>query len=100
MPKEKKGAPAPAEGQTTAPQPAAGPKPLKVEFYVMSQCPYGVEVENAVKPVLDKIGNLIDFKLDYIVNALPDGSFKSLHGQPEVDGDIVQLCANKYAPEK
>ncbi|MBU1243116.1 thioredoxin domain-containing protein [Myxococcota bacterium] len=100
MPKEKKGAPAPAEGQTTAPKEAAGPKPLKVEFYVMSQCPYGVEVENAVKPVLDKIGNLIDFKLDYIVNPLPDGSFKSLHGQPEVDGNIVQLCANKYAPEK
>jgi glutaredoxin len=100
MPKEKQGAPAPAEGQTPAAPQNAGPKPLKVELYVMSQCPYGVEAEKAIKPVLDKIGHLIDFKLDFIVNPLPDGTFKSLHGQPEVDGNIAQLCANKIAPEK
>lgn len=98
MPKDKKGA-AP-EGNQQAQQQPTGPKPLKVEFYVMSQCPFGVEVENAVKPVLDKIGNLVDFKLDYIVNAAPDGTFKSLHGEPEVQGDIAQLCVNKYAPQK
>jgi hypothetical protein len=37
-----------------------------------------------------------DFKLDYIVNAAPDGTFKSLHGEPEVQGNCAvvrkQVC--------
>jgi len=71
---------------------------VKVEFYVMSQCPYGVQVENTVIPALKQLGNAVDFKLDYIVTETAPGVFKSLHGQPEVDGNIVQLCAIKHYP--
>ncbi len=100
MPKE--GAPKPVETASPegAPELASGPKPLKVEFYVMSMCPYGIEVERGVAPVLQKIGHLIDFHLDYIVTPQPDGTFKSLQGQNEVDANTVQLCANKMAPAK
>lgn len=73
---------------------------VDVEFYVMSQCPYGTQVENAVNPALEKLGSAVDFKLNYIASELPDGSFNSLHGEPEAQGDIVQLCAAKYEPEK
>ena len=73
---------------------------VKLDFYVMSQCPYGTQVENAIKPVLDKLGNCIDFNLNYIASENTDGSFRSLHGEPEVNGDIVQLCAAKYNPDK
>lgn len=72
---------------------------VKLDFYVMSQCPYGTEVEDAIKPVLDKLGNNIDFSLNFIANDNGDGTFRSLHGQPEVEGDIVQLCAAKYNPD-
>lgn len=72
---------------------------VKLDFYVMSQCPYGTQVEDAIKPVLDKLGNTIDFNLNFIASDNGDGTFKSLHGQPEVEGNIVQLCAAKYNPD-
>ncbi|MFH1127453.1 MAG: hypothetical protein V1718_05080 [archaeon] len=82
----------------------AGGKPaenaVKLDFYVMSQCPYGTQVEDAIKPVLDKLGNNIDFSLNFIASDNGDGTFKSLHGQPEVEGNIVQLCAAKYNSDK
>ena len=73
---------------------------VKLDFYVMSQCPYGTQVEDAIAPVLEKMGDNIDFNLYFIANENPDGSFTSLHGQPEVDGNVVQLCSIEYEPEK
>ncbi|MFA5084588.1 MAG: thioredoxin domain-containing protein, partial [Candidatus Paceibacterota bacterium] len=50
-------------------------------------------------PVLDALGNSVDFKLDFIANPSGDG-FQSLHGQAEVDEDLRQVCAAKIAPTK
>ncbi|MBU0758248.1 MAG: hypothetical protein KKF44_09340 [Nanoarchaeota archaeon] len=72
----------------------------KLDFYVMSQCPYGTQVEDAIAPVLAKLGDSVDFNLDFISTDLGDGTFKSLHGEPETKGNIVQLCAIKYNPDK
>jgi predicted DsbA family dithiol-disulfide isomerase len=72
----------------------------KLDFYVMSQCPYGTQVEDAVKPVLDKLGNSIVFTLNFIASENADGTFSSMHGQAEVDGDMMQLCAAKHYPDK
>jgi glutaredoxin len=76
------------------------PGAVKVEFYVMSQCPYGVQAVNGVKDAIDKLGADVDFSIDFIGNATPDGNLSSMHGPNEVTGDIVQLCAMKYAPAK
>lgn len=73
---------------------------VKVEFYVMSQCPYGTQVEDAIAPVLQKMGGGVDFNLDYIVRETAPGVFQSLHGDKEVKGNIVQLCAKKYYADK
>ncbi|MFP4400925.1 MAG: DsbA family protein [Candidatus Woesearchaeota archaeon] len=73
---------------------------VELEFYVMSQCPYGVQVENSIAPVLEKMGEGVDFKLDFIGTDLGDGNFQSLHGEPEVLGNKVQLCAIEYNPDK
>jgi 2-hydroxychromene-2-carboxylate isomerase len=64
----------------------------------MSKCPYGVEAENGLKPALDELGDRVALHLDFIGNE-SSGAFSSLHGQPEVDGDLYQLCAMKQAPE-
>lgn len=71
----------------------------RLEFYVMSQCPYGTQVEDAVKPALDKLGEAVDFSIDFIATDKGNGQFDSLHGQNEVLGNIVQLCAMKYNPD-
>ncbi len=73
---------------------------VKLDFYVMSQCPYGTQVEDGIYPVLQKIGNNVDFNLNFISTDLGNGEFKSLHGEPETKGNIVQLCAAKYNPDK
>ncbi|MBW3023284.1 hypothetical protein KY308_04225 [Candidatus Woesearchaeota archaeon] len=73
---------------------------VKVELYVMSQCPYGVQAEDLIAPVLNDLGSSVDFELNFIAGDGGNGQFSSLHGQNEVLGDIVQLCAMKYAPDK
>src|SRR3989338_35539 len=72
----------------------------KIDFYVMSQCPYGTQVEDAIKPVLDKFGNAVEFNLNFIGEETSPGKFQSLHGIKEVLGNTVQLCAAKYNPDK
>lgn len=89
----------PSGSEDSAKQEAAASK-VKMEMYVMSQCPFGVEAEEALRPALEKLGPHVDFRLHFIGTANEDGSFSSLHGEPEVRGDIVQLCAIKHHPDK
>jgi predicted DsbA family dithiol-disulfide isomerase len=86
-------------GTGTGTTPADNKDKVKVEFYVMSQCPYGTQVENAIAPVLESLGNAVDFHLDFIGQETSPGVFQSLHGEKEVKGDIVQLCTQKYYPD-
>jgi hypothetical protein len=70
----------------------------KLEFFVMSKCPYGVQVEKAVAPVLAKLGGNVDFHLTFIGDRKGD-QLSSMHGPSEIAGDIVQLCARDLAPD-
>ena len=70
----------------------------KVDVFVMSQCPFGVKALDAMKEVLDAFKDEITFEVHFIATEEGDG-FKALHGQPEVDENIRELCAIKYAPE-
>ena len=71
-----------------------------LEMFVMSECPYGVQVENAVAPLKEKLGDALDVQINYIGQKGEDGNFQSLHGPTEVSGDIVQLCAAKQDKSK
>jgi Gamma interferon inducible lysosomal thiol reductase (GILT) len=73
--------------------------PAKLEFFVMSKCPYGVQVEKAIAPVLDKLGPNIDFHVAFI-GQKKDDQLSSMHGPGEVTGDEAQLCAHEIAPDK
>ena len=86
----------------------SGPK-VKVAMYVMSKCPFGVKAVDGFTPVLKKMGDRIDFQLDYIADEVPQGQacprgrpahkgFCALHGPPEVKGNIQQLCVRKHYP--
>ena len=54
---------------------------VELQFYVMSQCPYGLQVENGIAPVLEKLGDAVDFKLDFIGNGtvLLEGQVAGIH---------------------
>jgi hypothetical protein len=60
----------------------------------MSKCPYGVKVLQGVAPVLDKMGDRVDFNVHYIGRET-NGELTSMHGEEEVTGNILQLCANE-----
>ncbi len=68
----------------------------QLDLFVMSQCPYGTKALDAMEEVLENFGEQIDFNIHYIANENADGSFQSLHGQPEVDENIRELCAIEY----
>src|SRR5690606_28041065 len=87
----------PTMGEGPCGGPASGEK-VKVAMYVMSICPFGVQAEDCFHPVLAEPGNWVDYQVDFIANE-QNGTFTALHGEPEVKGTIVQLCAMKHHPE-
>jgi len=90
----------PTQTTPTTQTPTEVPKTDKPKFdlFVMSQCPYGTIAEEASFPVVELFGDLIDFNLYFIANDNGDGTFSSLHGQPEVDGDMRQVVIAKEYP--
>ena len=74
-------------------------KPV-VDLYVMSFCPYGNEAEDTMLPVYNVLKDKVDFNVNYIVSVSGD-SVQSLHGQPEVDQNIREICVREeYGEDK
>ncbi len=69
-------------------------KPI-IQLFVMSKCPYGIQAENALFPVIKLFKSKVDFKLHFIANEKGTG-FDSLHSQPEVNEDLRQVVVMKY----
>jgi glutaredoxin len=70
----------------------------EVNLFVMSWCPFGVDAERLMKPVVDLLGDKINLKVRFIVNIQGDtvDSVKSLHGKNEAVEDLRQACIMKY----
>lgn len=85
------------DAEPGAPDTGAKSDRPEVDLYVMSFCPYGVQAENAMKPVADLLGEKITLKVRFIANVggdTPD-SVQSLHGAPEAGEDLRQACVMK-----
>jgi len=53
----------------------------ELQFYVMSFCPYGNQIENVIRPVFDLIGDKADLKPQYIFD--------------KVEGDLATFCQSR-----
>jgi hypothetical protein len=89
---------------TATSQPTEIPKTSKAtaQLYVMAFCPYGIQAENAMKPVADLFGTNADIQVHFIANVggtTPD-SVSSLHGAVEAQEDLRQVCIMKYYDQK
>ncbi|MAG39092.1 hypothetical protein CMO90_03295 [Candidatus Woesearchaeota archaeon] len=69
-----------------------------LDLYVMSQCPYGAQAESEAIKAVERLGEDVALNIYYIVNS-QGVRFNSLHGQPEVDENIRQLCIKENQPE-
>ena len=80
-------------------------KPM-LELFVMSYCPYGVQAEEKIIPIVKQFGDKIDFKLRFIAQEKETVSlqevtpFTSLHGYPEVAENVRQLLISREYPDK
>ena len=85
--------------ETEQEQPTETPKTDKptVELYVMAFCPYGIQAENAMKPVADLLGSKADIQVHFIttVGGTTPDTVSSLHGAVEAQEDLRQLCIMK-----
>ncbi len=72
-------------------KPVKSDKP-KVELFVMSYCPYGTMMEKGILPVLDKLGDKIDYNLDFVNYAM--------HGKKEVEENTREYCIGKEYKDK
>ena len=77
-----------------------------LELFVMSYCPFGIQAEEKIMPIVKKFGDKIDFKLRFIAQEKDTSSqqditpFVSLHGYPEVAENIRQLLIAQEYPEQ
>jgi len=93
-----------ASPESRAKAPDVKDKKVTVELYVMSFCPFGVQVENALLPVVSTYSENIEFSLGYIGKKSEgtDGKIHltSLHGQAEINENLRQICARDLFPGK
>ena len=77
-----------------------------LELFVMSYCPFGVQAEEKIFPIVKEFGDKINFKLRFIAQEKETVSFQevtpftSLHGYPEVAENIRQLLIAQEYPDK
>ncbi len=63
-----------------------------VELFVMSYCPYGTQIEKGMLPVVEALGNKIDFQLKFCSYAM--------HGEKELKENLTQYCIMKDQDSK
>jgi hypothetical protein len=64
----------------------------KVELFVMSHCPYGTQAEKGILPVVELLGDKIDFSVKFVDY--------SMHGKIEMDEQTLQYCVQKDFGDK
>ena len=89
---------APAAPKAADKAAGAGGK-VEFEMYVMSQCPYGVRVLNTWADVVKQVGDNVNLSVEFIGDDLGGGKFKAMHGESEVQGNILEVCAARLFPE-
>jgi len=66
-------------------------KPV-VELFVMSHCPFGTQMEKGILPVVDLLGDKIDFEIKF--------NDYAMHGEKELVEQLNQYCIQKEQPAK
>jgi len=84
--------PLPKSNASVSAKPIAKSDVPTVELFVMSYCPYGVQIEKGILPVLDLFGSKINFNLKFVDY--------SLHGDKEITENLRQYCVQQQGVDK
>ncbi|NOX71666.1 MAG: hypothetical protein GXO64_03125 [Candidatus Micrarchaeota archaeon] len=64
----------------------------EMDVFVMSYCPFGLQMEKGVIPVKELFGDNADIRIRFVNYAM--------HGKKEVDENTYQYCIQKEQPDK
>jgi hypothetical protein len=81
-----------AQGATPVAEASQKKDKPDVELFVMSYCPYGIQAEKGILPVIEKLKSKINFSVKFVDY--------TLHGKKEFDENLNQYCIQKESPEK
>jgi len=70
-----------------------------LEAFVVSYCPYGLQMQRILVPVHNLIGNAVDIKIRYI-GQIVDGKITSMHGDQEAQENLKQICLREEQADK
>ena len=73
---------------------------VKIDLYVMSQCPFGVQAVDAIVPAVKKFSGEVALNLEFVGTVDSEGKLHSMHGDEEIEGDMYQICAGDVAKDK
>ncbi|MBI4836822.1 MAG: hypothetical protein HY813_00230 [Candidatus Portnoybacteria bacterium] len=80
------------QSQQQPQQPAEKTDIPEVKLFVMSYCPYGLQAEKGILPVVDLLGSKIKFSLKFVDYAM--------HGEKEIDENLRQYCLGRQGFDK
>ncbi|RLJ02130.1 MAG: hypothetical protein DRP11_03370, partial [Candidatus Aenigmatarchaeota archaeon] len=85
----------PQERPKETPQPTAevpkSDKPV-ANIFVMSYCPFGLQMQKAIIPVMELLGDKANIIINFVDYAM--------HGKKEIDQNTNEYCIQKEEPEK
>jgi len=79
------------EQQTLTPSVTKSDKPV-VELFIMSYCPYGLQMQKAYSPVMKLLGGKADISVKFVAYAM--------HGQKELEENTRQYCIANEQKDK
>lgn len=73
-------------------------KPL-LEAFVVSQCPFGVQMQRMLAEMVKNIPQLAQFvKIEYL-GSIENGKVTSMHGEEEAQENLRQVCLREEQPD-
>jgi hypothetical protein len=84
--------PSPENGENKSSTSAPKTEKPDIKLFVMSYCPYGLQAEKAILPVINLLKNKAEIGI-YFVNY-------AMHGKKELDENLKQYCIQKEENDK
>jgi|GEM_PF-4436599 len=73
---------------------------VDIDLFVMSQCPYAVEAEKDLIPIINKFKGKVVLNLFFIASEDASSELISMHGKTEIEEDIRQLIISRLFPDQ
>ncbi len=74
-------------------------KPL-LEAYVVSKCPFGLQMQRAMAEAVKNIPALAEFVKVRYIGEIYNGAVTAMHGDAEAEENLRQICIREEQPEK